>query len=145
MPITQFNQLDQRAGEVFGMNECNAGTAPAHLGHLIDQPGAVGSEMLEGCIDVGHREGDVMHPLPIALDESADGRVRRQWHEELNERSTHREHRLLHPLSLDDLAIERLDPVAFPVRRQGRIEVDNSDSNMIQIEQLHSKAEDTTV
>ncbi len=119
------------------MDECDSGPPPAGTSDLVDQPGAGGLEMLEGVVDRGNGECDMVEPFPVSLQEAADRGVRGEGLQQLDERAPHRDHRLFDALCLHGLPVERLDPVPPPVPIQGLVEILNRDADVIEIEQLH--------
>jgi hypothetical protein len=55
----------------------------------------------------------------------------------LNERTSNRNHCFLDTLLLDDLPIERLDPISLSIASYRAIQIVNCDGDMVQIEEFH--------
>jgi hypothetical protein len=96
--LTVFDQLHERTGEGRGMYECDPMTTSAEAGRLVDEPHTGVGEMLERRVDVGNGKGDVVQSFAARGEETADRRVLVQRSQELDERPTDREHRLLDAL-----------------------------------------------
>ena len=93
--------------------------------------------MIEGVLDARHRVGDMMETLPVSLEEPADRALWSQWLEELDERTSDRDHGLLDSLVRDDLPIERSDPVTIQVAGDGSVEILHRDRHMVEIDEFH--------
>lgn len=104
---------------------------------LVDQPGAFGNEVLEGRLDRGDREGDVVQSLAALLEKAAYRSVGPKRHEQLDEGTAHRQHGLLDPLFLHDLPIQRLHPIAVSIAGEGVVEIPHRNGHMIEVEELH--------
>lgn len=131
---TQLHQLDERACEVGGMNECNAGPSTPDSGFGVDETCPARSEVVQSGVDRSHCVGNVMQALTTLGQEPAHRGFRAQRLEELNEGATHGDHRLLDSLALHRLAIERLDPIPLTVSVDGRIEIFDGDGDVVEIE-----------
>src|SRR5690606_23649196 len=133
----QIHQLDERATQVGGMDERDAASPPTRAGLFVYETRPPGLQMLQGRVDRAHGERDVMHAFSVLLQETPHRGFRAERHEQLNERATYRDHRLLDTLGLDHLAIQRLHPVAVGVAGDGGVEIVDRDGDVIEIEELH--------
>ena len=79
----------------------------------------------------------MVQALTLALEESADRGVGAKGSQQLDEGASHRDHRLLDALSFNDLAIQRLYPVAGPVAVECQLQVMHRDGDVVEIDQLH--------
>jgi len=121
------------------MDECDPGTSPSGAGSLVDESGALLSQVLESDVNRRNRVGDVVQALALALEESADRGVGAKGSQQLNEGASHWDHRLLDALSFHHLAIERLYPVARPVAVECQLQIMDRDGDVVEIDQLHEQ------
>lgn len=119
------------------MDEGDAGAPTPNPRLTVDEPCALGFEVLEGSLDGNDCIGDVMETLTLVGQESTHGGFIPQRGQQLNERSPHREHCLLDTLGLDDLAIQRLHAIPLSIAVQRGVEVSNGDGDVIEVEELH--------
>ena len=78
-----------------------------------------------------------MKALAPPLQEPSHRAVAGQGLEELDEGSSHRDHRLLYTLGLDHFPGQRFDAVTVPIAGDGGIEVPDRDGHMVEVEELH--------
>ena len=122
------------------MDEGDTSPPPAETWHGVDEPSSLVREMSEGTLDRDDRIGDVMQTLtPLGQEPTHRGFILYRL-EQLDERATHRDHRLLHPLALHHLSIDGLDVVAVAIAIYRPIQVMDRDRHMIEIQQLHSQS-----
>ena len=119
------------------MHEGNPGPAPTPPRFPVHEERTLSLEVGEGLLDVDHGIGDVMKPLPSALQEPTHRRVGSEGGQELDEGTTDRQHGLFHTLLLDDLPVHGRHPVTAAVVSQRLVEVVDSDGHMVEVEELH--------
>jgi len=119
------------------VHEGNARPAATDPWLLVYQANSLRLQMLEGGVDVDDREGDVVHPLPASGQEFPNRRFITQGLQQLDVGTADGDHGLFDSLAFYDLAMNRLDPVLAPVFLQGRVEVTNRDSDVIDIDEEH--------
>lgn len=132
-----LDQFDEGARECAGMHERNPIASAAGPRSAIDEFDAIGFEMGEGCVDVGDLNGDVVEPLAPPIEKTPDRRVGIEWHEELQKRAAERNHRLLHPLLIDDLTRQGLHTKESRDLAKGLVEVTHRDRGVVQVQGKH--------
>ena len=119
------------------MNEGDPGAAASAASLLVDQADPFGAKVGKGCVDVGHRVGDVVHPFSVSGQKPADRRVISQRLQQLDEGAANRDHCFFHPLGLDRLPVQGLDAVLPFILGERRIQVGDGNADMVEIDQLH--------
>ena len=87
------------------MNERDPMTSPADARFRIDQLGSVLSEVSQGGFDVSDLKRNVVKTLAMTFKKPSHWRIPVKRLQQLHMGATNRNHRLLHTLRLDDLAI----------------------------------------
>jgi len=119
------------------MNEGDTGTPATGPSGLVDEPGSIFAQVLEGDIDRRNRKGDVMQTLASVLQESADRGVGAERPQQLDEGATHGDHRLLDTLRLHYLPVQGLHPVTASVAVESHLQIMHGDADVVEIDQLH--------
>ena len=119
------------------MDKGDAGAPSTGAGDLVDESDALLTQMLEGDVDRRNGEGNMVQALAPALEEAADRRVGAERLQQLDEGSSHRDHRLLDTLSLHHLAIQRLNPISRPVVVECLLQIMHRNGDVVEIQQLH--------
>ena len=121
------------------MDEGDPGaTAPdTRLG--VDETDPLLPEMGESRVDGDDCVCDMMEPFTILRQEPADRSFRAKWLEELHERATDGDHRLLDSLALHTLAVDRIDAVSISVAVDGGVEIVDCNRHVIQVQELHGE------
>ncbi len=119
------------------MDEGNPGTSASDPRLGVDETGTGRSEVSEGGVDGDHRIGDMMKTLTSVGHKSTHRGFRPQWLKQLDERATHRDHRLFDTLALHRFPVERFHQIALTIPLDGGIEISNGDGHMVEVEELH--------
>lgn len=133
----QLHQLDEGAPHRLWVYERDAGSASPDSRPLIDQAGALVGEMSQGGADVGHGISDVMQPLTMTLDESANRRVGAQRLQQLHVGAAKRNHGLFHALLLDTFSMNRLHREQPFILGKGVVQIADSDAHVVDVDELH--------
>ncbi len=119
------------------MNKGDPCPPASHTWLFIDQASSRLLQMRQRRLDVGYSVCHVVKALPMPIQEFADRGVGSQRLEQLYERAADGNHRLLYPLLLDNLPVDRVDEVPLLVGSQRCVEVTHCNSNVVQVEQSH--------
>jgi len=101
---------------------------------VIQQPRAGGLQPLDGGVEIGHFEGDMMQPFPALVDEFRDHRIRFGGLQELYTRLARGQHRYFHFFLRDSLAQAHRQAQLLFIKLQGRLERTYGDAQMINSE-----------
>lgn len=116
-------------------DDASAPTSDPWLG--VDESGTGLDQVGQSRLDRDDGICDVMQTLTMLGQESTHRGFRSQRLEQLDERPSHLDHRLLDPLALHLLPVDGLDPVSAPITLDGLVEVMDRDRHVVEIDQLH--------
>lgn len=133
----KLHEFDQGTSEVPGMDEGDPCPPASRTRTRVDQSRSLCLEVLEREIDRGDGECDMVQPLAMTLEEATHRCVRSERLEKLDEGPANGDHRLLDPLALDALPVQRLHPISPPVSVESGVEVVNCDCGVIEVDQFH--------
>jgi len=119
------------------MDERDPMTAPSDSGLPVDETGSSGFKMLESSLDVGHGESDVVKALTPIAEESANRRFGCQRLQNLETRTSDRNHGFFDTLRLDGFARDRFCPVLFLQVGEGCIEIVHGDCDVVDVVRQH--------
>ena len=115
--------------------DASATTSDPWLG--VDECGPGFDQMGQSRLDRDDGICDVVQTLTMVGQESTHRGFRSQRLEQLDERTSHRDHRLLDPLALYLLPVHGLDPIPAPITLDGLVQVLDRDRHVVEIDQLH--------
>lgn len=103
----------------------------------IDETGSLCLQVSQGVLDIGHGVSDMVETFTILGQELPDRGFIPQRLQELNERTTDRDHCLFDSLGLDLLPVDGACPVARLVALESQVQVPHGNGDVVKIQQLH--------
>ncbi len=132
-----LDEFDEGAGEVLRMDKGDPGPSTSGAGGVIDEVRPLPGEIGEGGVDVRDGKSDMMHTFTVAGEKSAHGAVGGERGDQLQERPTDGQHRLLHALTGHHFPVERRHAVAGAESLDGFVQIVDGNGDMIEVVGQH--------